>query len=918
MRSFFLPFLLAQVASSAFAYQQGEGFQDSFSADREYFILRSGKAKLILQSDRSGVQPAFTFMLFDAEKPCQTLRKERAFNFSPGKGCSNSALVVLLGKTAFTAFGHTTEVHWTNRDGIPAVEARWWVGGLEVQESFTALEGANAFIRAITLRGKDNAGPDTVRLRLSLPEGRFLKRGPALLVVRRNATMAIAPLDGPPVDADEASGLIETSKIIIYPGSDISLHTLLLTRIPARGSSYDDNCGEDMVISPKSLTVGTKDGSVRGLRVEYFSNPSLRGKPSVTLIDTNLSPYWDVKSPEGIACVDSFSVRWSGTLLPPSSGKYRFSLVADDRARLFINNRLLIDCWENAWNVTRTAEIRLRQGTPIDIRLEFAELTGWAGVRLKWSPPARPDDEHELTAGMNEVLDEVDTIVRPRASRELNRTKASWASTNMIETGDTLVRDLFRNSVNALPGMVAENGRMDAGIFEYGTQWVRDGSNVALGLIHGGHFEAAKALLTYILIELVSADGKTVIAGGYDGADREELDQMGELMHSLKAYRDWTGDTSLIWDYRSRIIAMIERPLLPMFRDTTGMVHNRREFWERTLDDGYELAYQTYLIQGLRDAADLSAELGVPGKARHWREQADLVLGAMLHHPTRSLVEAGSLVKRRNVDGGIAAFILDPPVSFQKDDPYSTEAFHRLEPDASYALPIHLGIIDPSSDLSLKTLEKLESIWNARWSFGGYERYHSSSQQDQPGPWSFSTAFIARAQHDAGLFGRSRRALEWLSRVPGGNAGAWYEEIPLIRSQVPTAGIVPWASAEVATFVVRHWLGLRFDGDVLVVHPKLFPGDGECKTSLRFRSSRFLLRIDRSGAIDSAFVNGMTIVPDSGGAIRIPVRALSGEVNVRLIAKQPQNASKPPKSSQHGWPSQQRQEEQRFLHNRAR
>ncbi len=59
----------------------------------------------------------------------------------------------------------------------------------------------------------------------------------------------------------------------------------------------------------------------------------------------------------------------------------------------------------------------------------------------------------------------------------------------------------------SLPGMVGPGGLMDAGIFEYGTQWVRDGSNVALGLIHAGHFESARALLSYVLNDLVTADG---------------------------------------------------------------------------------------------------------------------------------------------------------------------------------------------------------------------------------------------------------------------------------------------------------------------------------------------------------------------------------------------------------------------------
>ncbi len=360
---------------------------------------------------------------------------------------------------------------------------------------------------------------------------------------------------------------------------------------------------------------------------------------------------------------------------------------------------------------------------------------------------------------------------------------------------------------------------------------------------------------------------------------------MGELMHALKAYRDWTGDSSLIVSSRAKLVAMIERPLEPRFRDSTRMVHNRREYWERTFDDAYELAYQTFMVRGLRDAADLSGVLGVPEKADFWRRQADEFLEGMLHHPSRSLVDGGALIKRRNVDGTIADMIPGPQPAYKKDDPYTTEAFHRLNPDASYALPIALRVVDPRSELSRKTLDKLEEIWNARWTFGGYERYHSSSQQDQPGPWTFATASIARAQHDAGLHDRSRRSLEWLLQVQGGNAGAWFEEIPLIRSQMPTSGIVPWTSAEVVLFMVRHWLGLAFEGNDLVLRPNLFPQSSGCSADLRFRSSRIRLELDGPGAVGYAMINGRKFLPRKDGSIVVPREMMSGDIAIAVKSR---------------------------------
>ena len=169
-------------------------------------------------------------------------------------------------------------------------------------------------------------------------------------------------------------------------------------------------------------------------------------------------------------------------------------------------------------------------------------------------------------------------------------------------------------------------------------------------------------------------------------------------------------------------------------------------------------------------------------------------------------------------------------------------------------------------------------LWNARWIGGGYERYHSSGQCDQPGPWTFASCFILRAQHEAGLFDRSRRTLEWLNSVQGGRTGAWFEEIPLVRSQAPTAGVLPWTSGEISLFVVRHLLGVGFEGDTLVLKPALYPGSPRLKADLRFRQARLALDIPGAGPVRFAEVNTQRVDPGPDGAIRLPAAFAGGTV----------------------------------------
>jgi hypothetical protein len=281
-------------------------------------------------------------------------------------------------------------------------------------------------------------------------------------------------------------------------------------------------------------------------------------------------------------------------------------------------------------------------------------------------------------------------------------------------------------------------------------------------------------------------------------------------------------------------------------------------------------------VLGLRAAADLAESLRVPDRASRWRAEANRTEQAMFSHSTRALVEEGRLIKRRNTNGEWAKNTTR--FGPWADVPARTEETRFTEPDATMALPMALGLVDARSTLARKTLDKLEDLWDARWVGGGYERYHSSGQGDQPGPWSFASCFILRAQHEAGLFDRSRRTLNWLNSVQGGHAGAWFEEIPLIRSQAPFVSIIPWTSGEISLFVVRHVLGIHFDGNALVVKPSLYPDSPPMKADLRFRKGRLKLAIPGPGPIQFAEVNGQRVEPDRDGALRLPAEFDGGSI----------------------------------------
>lgn len=152
--------------------------------------------------------------------------------------------------------------------------------------------------------------------------------------------------------------------------------------------------------------------SERGLRGEYFRNRELSGQPALVRVDPEIGFRWDRGSPtdnlmargevgqgQGIPN-DNFSIRWSGQLLPPTTGAYRLEAAANDGFRLYLDGKRVLDRWQDNERMhADSVSLQLEGGRAYDIRLEVYEGERDAGVRLAWERPgAKPPFEAALEA----------------------------------------------------------------------------------------------------------------------------------------------------------------------------------------------------------------------------------------------------------------------------------------------------------------------------------------------------------------------------------------------------------------------------------------------------------------------------------------------------------------------------------------
>lgn len=161
------------------------------------------------------------------------------------------------------------------------------------------------------------------------------------------------------------------------------------------------------------------DASQQGLKGEYFRGMELNGQPVLTRIDPRVAFRWDRGAPtddlvargelaltQGLAG-DHFSVRWSGELLPPVSGRYELNVGANDGFRLMLNGETLIDAWQQAERVhSKSAFVDLEAGKAYPITLEYFEDIRDAEVRLSWRMPGAktPYEEAMAAAQVAEVI----------------------------------------------------------------------------------------------------------------------------------------------------------------------------------------------------------------------------------------------------------------------------------------------------------------------------------------------------------------------------------------------------------------------------------------------------------------------------------------------------------------------------------
>jgi hypothetical protein len=115
----------------------------------------------------------------------------------------------------------------------------------------------------------------------------------------------------------------------------------------------------------------------------YYDDVSFQNL-ALTRTDAAINFDWGNGSPGSGLDSETFSVVWKGNF-GFSAGNYKFTAVADDGVRVYVDNQLILDGWADQPPTTYEATVPVAEGTHL-VTMEYYEFYGGAVAKLSFAP----------------------------------------------------------------------------------------------------------------------------------------------------------------------------------------------------------------------------------------------------------------------------------------------------------------------------------------------------------------------------------------------------------------------------------------------------------------------------------------------------------------------------------------------------
>jgi len=196
-----------------------------------------------------------------------------------------------------------------------------------------------------------------------------------------------------------------------------------------------------------------KDKS-HGLAAEYFSNGNLHGEPKKR-IDSCIDFNPDQNAPDPWVSSGEKSIRWTGILLPQTSGKYLFSINYNGGVRFYLNDQLILNRWEICHDSKDTIKVDLRKGSEYKIKIEYFVNDQKPFVQLRWKvPDAKSKDVYNYE---KKIASESDYVIVVAGLNTKNESEGQDKNDlNLPKNQEELIKELYTVNPNII--VILETG----------------------------------------------------------------------------------------------------------------------------------------------------------------------------------------------------------------------------------------------------------------------------------------------------------------------------------------------------------------------------------------------------------------------------------------------------------------------------
>lgn len=261
--------------------------------------------------------------------------------------------------------------------------------------------------------------------------------------------------------------------------------------------------GDILPLEPEFLLPANGEEGQKGLKAEYFANVDVKGQPVMTRIDPWVNFNWGYDAPHpDLHRPDDrnlFSIRWTGKLLPPKTGRYKLNVYHNDGVRVYLDGKPVIDNWKKNRVVFRTVSVSLTEGKQYDLRIEYFFDGGISIIKFGWELP-----NHDYIKEAVEIAKKSDVAVVFAGLHARFESEAQDRNRLELPNQDVLIKAVAKANPNTV--VVMETGT------PVNTEpWIRDiaalvqawypgqeGGNAIADVLLGDHNPGGKLPFSYI------------------------------------------------------------------------------------------------------------------------------------------------------------------------------------------------------------------------------------------------------------------------------------------------------------------------------------------------------------------------------------------------------------------------------------